>query len=136
MQLNAEQTERFGRAHFQPGQFVFRKNDPGEKFYVIENGQAGVYLEEDEPPVAVLGPGDHFGEAALLRSAPRSATVKAEGPLDVLTVSRPAFCQLTGRLNVLRTSLERSFQRRWSSQRFLQAAKKPAATQPRNVSAT
>jgi NADH dehydrogenase len=133
VQLNTGQTERFGRSHFEPGQFVFHKGDSGEKFSVIERGQAGVYLDEEALPVAVLGPGDHFGEAALLRSAPRSATVKAEERLDVLTVSRPAFSQLTSHLNVLRSSLERSFQRRWSSQRLLQAAKEQPQLTSRHV---
>src|SRR5207245_1101068 len=95
VQLNLGQTERLGRAHFEAGQYVFHKGEPGDKFYVIEKGQAGVYLDEAAKPVAVLRPGDHFGEGALLKSAPRSASVKAEDNLDVLLVDKRSFGQLS-----------------------------------------
>jgi NADH dehydrogenase len=123
VQLNLHPTERFGRAHFEAGQFVFRRGEPADKFYVIERGRAGVYLDDDGKPVNMLLPGNHFGEAALLGSAPRSASIRAEEPLDVLTMGRTSFQQLTGGLQVLRTALEQSYERRRSVQRFLESAK-------------
>ena len=57
VQLTPGQTERFGRAHFEAGQFVFHKGDPGDRFYIIEQGRAGVYLDETGPPVAMLRDG-------------------------------------------------------------------------------
>jgi NADH dehydrogenase len=122
-QLNLELTERLGRAHFEPGQFVFHKGEPGDRFYVIERGRAGVYLDEAAPPVATLTAGEHFGEGSLLRAAPHSASVKAEAPLDVLVVGQRPFAQLTRSLEVLRAALERSVQGARSSSRLLELAR-------------
>jgi len=123
VQLEVWPTERFGRAHYETGQYVFKKGEPADRFYMIEGGRAGVYLDDDGPMINTLGPGDHFGEAALLSSVPRSASVRAEEALDVLTMGRTSFAQLTGRLGVLRTSLEQSYQRRRAAQQFLLTAK-------------
>src|SRR5262249_9075137 len=84
VQLKLDITERLARAHFEPGQFVFHKGEPGDNFYIIERGRADVYLDESAVPVATLQAGDHFGEGALLGSVPRSASVRAEEPLDVV----------------------------------------------------
>jgi NADH dehydrogenase len=123
VQLNLGQTERLGHAHFEAGQFVFHKGEPGDKFYVIEKGRAGVYLDEQAPPVALLRPGEYFGEGALLRSAPRSASVKAEDNLDVLLVGKNSFGELTTHLDVLRQSVERSVQRNESVAELLEQAR-------------
>jgi len=116
VQLNVGTTQRLGHAHFEAGQYVFHQGEPADFFYVIERGSAGVYLDEHSPPVNMLGPGSHFGEAALLGSAPRSASVRAEEPLDVLTMGRTSFLELTGHLEVLRGALEQSFRERQSHQ--------------------
>jgi NADH dehydrogenase len=108
VQLSVGQTERFGRAHFEAGQWVFHKGDPGDAFYVIERGRAGVYLDEGGAAVATLKAGDHFGEGSLLRPGGRSASVKAEERLDVLLMRRGSFDQLTRNLEVLRSALQRS----------------------------
>jgi ATP-binding cassette subfamily B protein len=100
------QTERLNHAHYEAGQFVFHKGDPGDKFYLIEKGRAGVYYDEAAQPVTVLGPGDHFGEGALLSGAARSASIRAEEPLDVLVLSDQSFAQLTHHCSVLRKAME------------------------------
>jgi NADH:ubiquinone reductase (H+-translocating) len=123
VQLSLGSTERLGRAHFDPGQFVFHRGEPGDKFYIIERGRAGVYLDEAAEPVAHLAVGNHFGEGALLRSAPRSASVRAEEPLDVLVVGQQPFSQLVGNLEILRAPLERSQRGSQSSARLLESAK-------------
>jgi NADH dehydrogenase len=110
VQLDPWPTGRLSRAHYEAGQFVIRKGDVGETFYIIERGRAGVYPDEAAGAVAVLGPGDHFGEAALLRSAPRTASIRAEEPLDVLVVDQGAFAQLT-KLGMLRSALEQAVRR-------------------------
>lgn len=123
VQLTLGRTERFGRGHYEPGQFVFHKGDPGDRFYVIEEGRAAVYLDEAAPPVAILQKGEHFGEGALLHSALRSASVKAETSLDVLVMGKESFGQITQHLDMLRGALERSVRTSQSTSRLLETAK-------------
>src|SRR4051794_40566839 len=54
---------------------------PGDAFFVILDGHAVV--ETDGATVGEAGPGDYFGELALLDNQPRSATVRAVGPTTV-----------------------------------------------------
>ena len=122
VQLNLGQTQRLGRAHFESGQFVFHRGDPGDKFYIIERGRAAVYLDEASPPVAHLNTGDYFGEGALLRAAPRSASVRALEALDLLVMGQASFGELTRHLEVLRVSLERSMRGSQSAARLLELA--------------
>jgi signal-transduction protein with cAMP-binding, CBS, and nucleotidyltransferase domain len=81
-----------------------------------------VYLDETGPPISTLGPGDHFGEGTLLHAGTRSASVRAEEPLDLLTVGAGSFGQLTKHLDVLRTALQRSVQGALSSVELLKIA--------------
>jgi len=69
---------KFHSDRFEPGEVLFRKGDPAEAFYVIQEGEAHV-LDENEELIAVLKTGDYFGEAALISQKPRNATVKAAG---------------------------------------------------------
>jgi hypothetical protein len=66
--------------------------------YVVSSGTFGVYVSTNaglaEKQVGSLGPGDPFGEMALLTSAPRSATVRAHGPCEVVRLERARFLAL------------------------------------------
>jgi CRP-like cAMP-binding protein len=68
---------------------VFRQGDPGDGYYVIESGRVAVV--EDGRDIRELGPGDSFGEIALLRSVPRTATVRALGDAEFVVISGPRF---------------------------------------------
>jgi MFS family permease len=71
--------ERLARAlhstRVSAGETVVRQGSPGDRFYVIDQGVFSVVVDSRE--VRHLGPGDAFGETALLREMPRTATVSA-----------------------------------------------------------
>jgi CRP-like cAMP-binding protein len=71
------------------GQAVFGQGDPADRFYVIETGAADVL--GDGHVVATLGPGDGFGEIALLRRVPRTATVRAATDLQLQALTSDRF---------------------------------------------
>jgi CRP-like cAMP-binding protein len=68
---------------------VVERGEVGNHFYAIESGTAGVEL--DDGTTRELGPGDFFGEIALLRDVPRTATVRALEPLHLFAVERDEF---------------------------------------------
>ena len=71
------------------GATVFEQGEAGDRFYLIESGEATVV--RDGQQVARLGPGDYFGEIALVRDVPRTASVRAESALTLLTLDRDEF---------------------------------------------
>jgi CRP-like cAMP-binding protein len=75
----------FREREFKPGTAVVREGQmSGVGFFVIVDGTAKVSVGGSE--VALLGPGAHFGELALISERVRSATVIAEGPLSCLVM--------------------------------------------------
>jgi rhodanese-related sulfurtransferase len=81
------------------GEEIVKQGDPGDYFYVLKAGSAEVRrAQEGTSPakVAMLGPGDSFGEEALLKSEPRNATVHMTTPGRVLKLHKEAFDALVG----------------------------------------
>jgi NADH dehydrogenase len=104
-EISQQETARMPRAHFQPGEEIFRPGAPADKFYVIEKGTASVFVGGWEEPVLHLGPGEFFGERELVRTGQRSCTVKADEPLDVLTIEDGPLQEFLRHLRSLRTNL-------------------------------
>ncbi len=80
--------------HFDKGSTILKQGDPGDFFYMIREGKAQVVLERDGAPSSVmaeLGPGEGFGEMALLTNQPRSATVIALSDVETWGIPKDAF---------------------------------------------
>lgn len=96
---------------FPDGHTIVEQGHAGEDFYIIEEGKAIVLQQknENEPQVEVgqLGPGDYFGEIALLFNRPRAATVKSCGTLKCVKLDRARFERLLGNLaDILKRNME------------------------------
>jgi len=75
------------------GELLCRQGEQGDRMFVIQAGRVEVVHEEGgrESPVGELGPGEAFGQMAMLDRQPRSATVRARGKARVLTLDKRAF---------------------------------------------
>ncbi len=80
---------------FASGDEVVREGDQGSEFFIISSGHVHVIKagEPEETQVAILGPGDFFGELSLLDHEPRSATVKAVGDVECVSINRTDFSE-------------------------------------------
>jgi hypothetical protein len=82
---------------FAQGDTIFRQGDAGRHVYVIKTGNVEVVHMKPggmHEVLKVLGPGDHFGEMALLGKAPRNATIRATSPVRVFKMSSGNFAAL------------------------------------------
>jgi CRP-like cAMP-binding protein len=84
---------------------VVREGDKGGTFFLIASGRARVARGGRE--VAMLGPGDYFGELSLFDPAPRDATITAVGPITLLALPRVAFMKALDDFPSFRDSLLR-----------------------------
>ena len=75
--------------HFAAGEEIFHQGDPGDRFYVIEDGEDDVI--GDGRRIRTIGPGDGFGEIALLHETPRTTTVRARTALRLYALERRHF---------------------------------------------
>jgi len=78
---------------FPAGSILFRDGDQGDEMYVIQSGKVriAVFAGEVEKTLAVLGPGEFFGELAILNNRPRSATAVIEEDASLLVIEPRAF---------------------------------------------
>src|SRR5689334_9313511 len=81
----------------QPGLWI---GDEGADFYLVQVGRVSVCYPDHmglEVTIAVLSPGDFFGEVSLLDGGPRTATVRADGDVRLLALSRRDFLEFLKR---------------------------------------
>ncbi|MBV9203140.1 MAG: ATP-binding cassette domain-containing protein [Alphaproteobacteria bacterium] len=81
--------EHMKKRHYPAGETIIREGEPGEEFFLVSDGEVEVIRADHE--VARLGPGDFFGEVALISGEPRNATVVAEGEVDTYVLGKTDF---------------------------------------------
>jgi HlyB family type I secretion system ABC transporter len=95
--------------HYDFGDGIVRQGDPADAFYVLTRGRARALKikgDGEEIPLAVLKPGDSFGEAALAEGGTRNATVRCSTAVDVLRIDRADFLELVRRVPDLKQYIE------------------------------
>lgn len=101
---------------FPAGEDIIREGEIGDKFYILERGKATVWrLDEDqvERKIDEKGPGQYFGEVALVSSAPRNATVRAETPVSTLTLDYSDFNQCVRQYINLASQVDENVKHSW-----------------------
>jgi len=86
-------SSKLREARVEAGEVIVRQGAPADKFFIIIEGEAEVIQEAQghERTVAQLGPGQFFGEIAILRDSPRVATVRATVGTRLLEMERDTF---------------------------------------------
>ena len=77
------------RVRLAPGEEIFRQGDVGDRYYVVAEGEVEIVV--DGRVARVTGPGGYFGEIALLRDVPRTATVRAKTDVVLEALDRDDF---------------------------------------------
>jgi CRP/FNR family transcriptional regulator/CRP/FNR family cyclic AMP-dependent transcriptional regulator len=78
---------------------LFQEEAPGDRMHIIKSGTVKIVkkVKDKENTIAVLNPGEFFGEMALLDGMPRSAGAKAGEAVTVITISRANYAALRDR---------------------------------------
>jgi CRP-like cAMP-binding protein len=108
---------RLAPISYPPGSTIIRQGEVADRFYIITHGTADVLLEHpggQEILVNQLGPGQYFGEIALLHGGKRTATVRAadSGPVEVMALDGPSFRSLMGDSATTREEVDRTLRQR------------------------
>jgi serine/threonine protein phosphatase PrpC/CRP-like cAMP-binding protein len=77
---------------FADGEVVIREGDKGDELFIVLDGK--VRVSRGEQTLTQLGQGEHVGEMALIRSVPRSASVTAIGPAELIAIRRADFFEI------------------------------------------
>lgn len=77
---------------YEPGEVVVQEGDRGDELFIVQSGE--VQISRGETILNDFGPGEHFGEMALIRAVPRSATVTASEPSDLIVLHRSDFFEV------------------------------------------
>ncbi|MGI8549309.1 MAG: ABC transporter transmembrane domain-containing protein, partial [Dehalococcoidia bacterium] len=106
------------------GTVVVEAGAQGDKLHLVVSGELEVMAPGDQAQarvLAVLGSGNYFGEIALLRDVPRTATVRARTAVQLLSLDKEKLSSLLESIPGLRRQLEAAFEERGAAVRLLKA---------------
>jgi CRP-like cAMP-binding protein len=108
--MKIARTDMIVPLRFSAGQEIIRQGEPGTRFYMISSGKVEVVRRTgaNEQMLATLGPGQYFGEIALMQASERTATVRAVEDTAVLSIARKDFTALVQNLPILQKSISQT----------------------------
>jgi CRP/FNR family cyclic AMP-dependent transcriptional regulator len=86
--------ELFQERQLKPNTTIFTENMPAEALYIVKSGSVRITMmagEGEEQGLLLLGPGEFFGELALIQETNRLVTARAETPVEILLLTRKDF---------------------------------------------
>jgi NADH dehydrogenase len=135
-QIQTMKANRLRVDHYEPGEVILGRHEIGRELFIVRAGQVEVFrpAENGEPErvIAKMGKGECFGEKALLEDTPRSSSVRAITPVDVLVMSRDDFRAIVDNFPVLDDYFDKLLKERYPAQlpastSLLDAMAKPVA---------
>jgi len=115
--VKTDSSKRIGNAHYDAGDVIFNRGDLASDFYVVEQGEVELYVPfgGKEEVVAVLGPGDFFGEIALTEEdGLRETSCRAKTETEVLVMGKNVFTHISQVLTPFRDAIAGAMKRRTS----------------------
>lgn len=112
--------ERMEPVDFSAGDTIMRAGEESDSFYIVVHGRVGVFQRDasgQERQVNTLGKGEFFGEIGLLSGHPRTATVRALQPTEVLRLDKDAFGELVASSSATRDQLDEVAKKKLASVR-------------------
>ena len=132
VQMDTTRSRGIYRAHFEPGEFIYREGELARNFYTILSGQVQVMRHDngEDTPVATLGVGEYFGEVSLLQGVRHTASVRALAATDLLVMNGADFKALATSSTQFAETLSDVMQRRLSDNRRPDSATDDAPAAP------
>jgi len=112
--ISPKLTTKLNRAHYDAGDEIVHEGEAGENAFLILKGEVAVLKNENGSmkQLAILKPGELFGEIALLKNMRRTATVKAITPVDVIVLAKDQFLPLLSGFQELDSLVKKRLQER------------------------
>ena len=108
--------EKFELKEAEPGETVVKEGDPGDSMFLIKSGKVEVTTIDPKDKrrltLARLGSGDFFGEVSLLKNKPRTATITALTPSELMILKRASFETLSQNHPEMMALIEQTIEKR------------------------
>jgi NADH dehydrogenase len=102
-----------GRGHYAEGDFIFRAGDPATEFFVIEEGQVELITSDAVgDTIAVIGPGDFFGEEAIVHGDKRHYSCRARSESEIMILGKDIFAEISNYLTPVKNAIATALKRR------------------------
>lgn len=122
--------QKFEHREMDPGEVIVKEGDPGESMYLIKSGRVEVTtinpIDKSRMLLATLESGEFFGEVSLIKSKPRTASVTALTPVELMEIRRDQFDEIADEHPEMKKILENTIEKRVEDT-IKQVTKKPTA---------